>query len=440
MMSNEHRTVASWIMRHRYYALLCALVIICLSTPAVAFAQSLTGTFDGKGTGREVAFRHQGKPRNDWAGTLKLKLDSGEDLVVFCIEIGVRVRSGDRYRSDGPVLALPNGCQIRYLLDKYPGSSAKTADEAAARQLAVWVFSDGVDPTTIADATIRDRAIVLVDEAKKGPCPLRRTEAPVLTLQPPTASTTIGQAIAYTISAGADDAGQPVTVTISGPAVLADANGSSSGQQEQAVILDSQGIGTFWAMSTGAGQATISVALPYRLEAGTVFSHLDDDDPSQRLVMAENRDLVAKATAQMSTSGEAPQPTATHPVPPPQPTTAPSQPTASATQTTRQPTSAPSQPTTQPQQPLATVIAGVVESVTSQPTPASEATVQPAPLGQPAGGAVALPQAESSPVSVIRPRSLPRTGEPAGTVTLSLLVIVALLLSGGWLIRRWGTR
>jgi hypothetical protein len=50
------------------------------------------------------------------------------------------------------------------------------------------------------------------------------------------------------------------------------------------VILDSQEIGTFWAMNTGAGQATISITLPYRLEAGTVFSHLDDNDPSQRVV------------------------------------------------------------------------------------------------------------------------------------------------------------
>jgi LPXTG-motif cell wall-anchored protein len=91
---------------------------------------------------------HHGKPLNDWAGTLKFKLDSGADLLVFCIQIDVRVRSGARYRGDGPVLALPNGCKIRYLLDKYPASSAYFADEAAARQLAIWVFSDDVDPTT----------------------------------------------------------------------------------------------------------------------------------------------------------------------------------------------------------------------------------------------------------------------------------------------------
>jgi LPXTG-motif cell wall-anchored protein len=444
MVGNNNRTVVSWIMQRRYRVLLCILVLICLSTPAVVFGQSLTGTFGGKGTGRAVAFSHQGEPRNDWAGTLKLKLDSGEDLIVFCIEIGVRVRAGDRYRSDGPVLALPNGCQIRYLLDHYPGSTAATADEAAARQMAVWVFSDGVDPTTIADATVRERTIALVNEAKNGPCPLRRTEAPALTLQPPTASTTIGQTIAYTIRTGTDDGGQTVTVAVSGPAVLADANGSSSGKQEQSVILDAQGTGTFWATSTGAGQTTINVTLPYRLEAGTVFSHLDDDAPSQRLVMAENRDLVAKASAQMSTSGEVLSPTATQSSQ--QPTSVPSQPTAVAPQPTSvssqptavapQPTSVPSQPTNQPEQPLATVIAGVVAS---QPTPAAKATAQPAPPGPSAGGSVAQPLAEA-PAGVVVPRSLPRTGEPEGSVSLPLLVIVALLLSGGWLIRRRALR
>src|SRR6476661_8356990 len=116
-MSQEHRIVASARAYRRWGALLCALAVIYLSLPSVAFGKSLTGTFLGKGTGREVAFNHHGKPLSDWAGTLKFRLDSGEQLLVFCIQIDVRVSSGDRYRSDGAVLALPNGCKIRYLLD-----------------------------------------------------------------------------------------------------------------------------------------------------------------------------------------------------------------------------------------------------------------------------------------------------------------------------------
>ena len=128
------------------------LVVFGLLAPSLAQAQTLTGTFVGIAIGREVAFQHQGTAHNDWAGVLKLKLDNGPEVPVFCIQIQVRVRAGDRYRSDGTVLALPNGCQIRYLLDKYPASSAKTADEAAARQLAIWHFSDDIDLATVQEA------------------------------------------------------------------------------------------------------------------------------------------------------------------------------------------------------------------------------------------------------------------------------------------------
>src|SRR5690349_7829842 len=126
--------------RSRYFwtGILGVLLALGLLAPSLAQAQTLTGrltgTFVGKGTGRQVAFQYQGKAQNDWAGVLRLKIDGGPEVPVFCIQIQVRVRAGDRYRSDGAVLALPNGCQIRYLLDKYPASSANTANEAAARQ------------------------------------------------------------------------------------------------------------------------------------------------------------------------------------------------------------------------------------------------------------------------------------------------------------------
>src|SRR5215212_3033962 len=138
-MSRIKGACAAWLARHAWRGVLVVLVALGLLMPGPALAQVLTGTFAGKVIGREVAFEQQGKQQNDWAGVLKLKLDNGLDLPVFCIQIEVRVSTGDRYRSDGPVLALPNGCQIRYLLDKYPASTANTVDEAAARQLAIWV-------------------------------------------------------------------------------------------------------------------------------------------------------------------------------------------------------------------------------------------------------------------------------------------------------------
>ena len=77
--------------------------------------------------------------------------------------------------------ALHGGCQIRYLLDRYPSSTATTADEAAARQLAICIFDD-IDLTTVQEPTIQARAITLADEAALaialGGCPSYRPPSP----------------------------------------------------------------------------------------------------------------------------------------------------------------------------------------------------------------------------------------------------------------------
>ena len=88
-----------------------------------------------------------------------------------------------------------------------------------------------------------------------------------------------GQVAAYTVGASPKDAGHTLTVAVDGPAVLSDAVGTSSGQQQQQVTLDGQSAATFWVLSTGAGQTTVSIGLPYRLEARTVFSQIDDGSP-----------------------------------------------------------------------------------------------------------------------------------------------------------------
>lgn len=412
-MKKYHGTVVSWLIQRTGYALLCVLAVVCLSMPSSAFGKSLNGTFLGRGTGREVPFNLHGTPVNAWAGSLKFKLDSGEDLLVFCIQIDVGVRSGNRYRSDGPVLVLPNGCQIRYLLDTYPASTATTADEAAARQLAIWVFSDGVDPTTIVDPTVRARTIALVTEATGKPCPKRRTEAPDLTIEPTIASAGTGQVVAYLVHASAEDAGHPVTVAVRGSAVFSDANGVNSGLHQQTINLNAQSEALVWVLITGVGQTNVTVALPYRLEAGTVYSQLDDTNPTQRLVLAESRDLVDNTSAQV---------VGTTPLPPP---------------ATRRPRPK-HKPPVSAEQPPGTVVPGAVVGATpvqatevavlSTLTPTSAATAQAgaAPVAAPTPSAGAVPL----------PRSLPRTGAPAGSALGLILVGVAVLLVGGWLRRR----
>jgi len=418
-------------------------VALALLAPGLALAQTLTGTFVGKGTGRQVAFQYQGKAQNDWAGVLKLKIDDGPEVPVFCIQIQVRVRAGDRYRSDGAVLALPNGCKIRYLLDKYPASSANNADEAAARQLAIWVFSDGVDPATIADAKIRDRTVALVNEAKQGQCPTRRTEAATLALAPPASSASAGQTVAYSVQAGAEDAGHAVTVSVSGPAVLTDASGAGSAQQQR-VTLDAQGLAHFWVTGTGAGETLVRVDLPYQLGAGTVFSHLDNGAPTQRLVLAQGSNQTASASAKISWSAAAPGPSPSSTATPPAATPAAPTPTATspaATPAAPTPTHRPSHRSDTPtpaEQPSATVVADTQATA----IPASPADTTATPLAAPeAGGQVppvnqAATAAPAGGAAQPRPSSLPNTGAtdtPAGWL---LVLSAGMLALGGWLIRR----
>src|SRR3954447_13752365 len=155
-MNTANRLFAR-IHRLRLWRAACVALAMLLITSTALAAQPLTGTFKGKVLGRFVTFTNPSKKTvTDWAGVLGLQLDRdtpgdglGPLVPVFCIQVNVLVRGGDRYKSDGPVTVLHGGCQIRYLLDRYPASTATTADEAAARQLAIWHFSDDVDLTTI---------------------------------------------------------------------------------------------------------------------------------------------------------------------------------------------------------------------------------------------------------------------------------------------------
>ncbi len=268
-----------------------ALLLSC--APLVAYAQALTGTYLGSGVGRRVAFVRNERVRNAWAGTLRFKLDSGEEVLVYCIQLDVAIAADAKYVDSGPVEDLPNGCQIRHILDNYAASEVTEPAEGAARQLAVWHFSDDVDLESITEETldIRDRSLEIAELAAAAACPPRRTEPPDLQIEPSSVTRRPGERLVYTITADEFDAGQPITATLTGPAVFDD------GTKLAIAVLDASGAATLGVTGTGDGESAISVALPYVLEAGVVFAELDPSRPSQRLVMAQRLDSVAEAEA-----------------------------------------------------------------------------------------------------------------------------------------------
>ena len=395
------RSVSSTTISRTWFAVVCAVAIMIALAPIATHADQLSGTYVGSGQGQRVTFERNDEERNAWAGTLRFQLDDGEELKVFCIQLDVRIRGNAPYQGSGSVIELHNGCQIRYILDKYPGSSVSDPLEGSARQMAVWHFSDDVDLTTIIDdqAEVRDRAIAIADEAAASSCPARRTEPPELRIESDTTTLNVGSRLEYRVIADNMDAGQPFTATLSGPVTFDD------GSQQMITTMDGSGTAVLGVTSTEVGTSTIHVLLPYRLEAGVVFA-AGDGEPSQRLVMAQRLEREAEADAVTVWDEEdTPTPTLTPEVPTE---------TVVPTETEAVVTSTPEAPTETPQ-------AEVTPEVTEVgPTPTDTAAPAPTPYS--------TPEREM-------PKDFPKTGG-GPTPMWPALVVAGLLLAVGLLLKR----
>jgi len=480
LMARSHRL--------RLWRAVCVALAILLITSTAFAAQPLTGTFKGKVIGQFVRFTNlKKKVVTDWAGVLSLQLDQatpgdglGPLVPVFCVEVNVLVRGGDRYMSDGPVTVLHGGCQIRYLLDRYPAATATTAEEAAARQVAIWHFSDDIDLTTVQEPAIQARAIALADEAALavalGGCPGTQAGVASLTLDPPTASVVAGQIVNYTVHADPPGAAQSVDITISGSATL------QNGQQ-QATLPIIQGVATFSVVNPVLGSSIITARLPYALDAGMVFSPINASNLTQRLVMGDHVSMSASATVQAVWGPATETPTSALPTAVP-PTATPSGeiPPTAMPLTTAPPTAAPPTHATPVDAPPVTPTPTEAPPATptrkpssgTKPSPTPESTpVSTPPEGSsspPAGGGGSIgpgtpPSAEGSPGNdlpggtveagggangsgganggggangsdVLRPSQLPNTGETDSAVPVVLTTAALLLACGTWLRRR----
>jgi LPXTG-motif cell wall-anchored protein len=438
-MKTANRLLAR-IHRLSLWRVACVALSILLLTSTAFAAQPLTGTFKGKVLGTYVTFTNPSKKKavTDWAGVLNLQLDRdnpgdglGPLVPVFCIEVNVLVRGGDRYVSDGPVTALQGGCQIRYLLDRYPASTATTPEEAAARQLAIWHFSDDIDLATVQEAAIKVRATALADEAALavafGGCPGSQSTVANLTLSPPAANVVAGQVVNYTVQVDPAGAAQSVEITISGSATL------QNGQQ-QATLPLIQGVATFSVINPVAGTSTITARLPYALDAGTVFSPINSGRPTQRLVMGDRISLTASATVQASWAAATETPTSAPPTATPStggsPTATPAtggSPTATPS-TGGSPTATPvtgGSPTATPStggSPTATPFTG--GSPTATPSTGGSPTATPftdgsptatAPIPSPPDNAPSPPTPTHKPSTGPKPSPTPESTMPAGT-------------------------
>ncbi|MCA0387272.1 MAG: choice-of-anchor A family protein [Bacteroidetes bacterium] len=109
---------------------------------------------------------------NAWAGTFKGEINSQTENF-YCIDIAHTLAF---YTTSQPHLYIDSGAtpsQITYILMNYypyktypyTGAMSTVQKEAAAIQLAIWHFADGVNPNTIQTADIKARTIEIINDA-----------------------------------------------------------------------------------------------------------------------------------------------------------------------------------------------------------------------------------------------------------------------------------
>jgi hypothetical protein len=159
-----HRSVAR--ARH-VLALALVILVAIMATAGPALAdQTVTLCFDNTGSGRNVRgwLPDQTSAQTYWAGVLNVRID-GSGLRAFCIDIHNRISPGRCY--DSSPFGVTAGWVARTVTD-YPAESGLSNTEAAARQAAIWYFSDGfvLDPNHNARIYARAQEIIQDIEAK----------------------------------------------------------------------------------------------------------------------------------------------------------------------------------------------------------------------------------------------------------------------------------
>lgn len=237
----------------------------------------ISGTADGKSITFFNPYTNQNQ--TSFAGTFNGTLNS-QATKFYCIDLGHNLATNQDYWDEG---YTPS--EMTYILNNYfpyknsYAGQLSTTKEAAAIQLAIWHFSDGVDANTISnDADVKARALAIIADANENHNNVKPLET--LLIAPSTASYVQGSSASFHIFAFDLD-GNPVanaTIqlttnlgTLSTATVTTDANGNAG-----PVTLSYSGIGI----------ATIKAQADVVIPQGTRYVHKASPNDKQKLVLA----------------------------------------------------------------------------------------------------------------------------------------------------------
>ncbi len=219
-----------------------------------------------------------------WAGTFKGEINSVGNIKFFCIDISHNLAFWTSSQPHTYVDAGNTPSQITYILNNYypykslpyTGSLTET-NEAAAVQLAVWHFADGVNVNTVDVAAVKTRALQIIADADANAGSI----IPVATLLITPASTEIyvGQGATLRVYAynetGNTLANVPVTLsTTSG--VLSALSGTTN----------AQGYFEFTLTQGASNNANVSASAQVVVPQGTKYVHSVGPNQYQKLVLA----------------------------------------------------------------------------------------------------------------------------------------------------------
>lgn len=275
-------------MNRRIYCLRIAAVlsiILGLAFPKAVWADGVAGEVTGWYPGTTVKGTLNGASFEATGVTIHMELTDGPKVPVFCTDIPHHVYKNDKFLVSDEEMA----CPIRWILHNYPprfnsyspwpdgapGALDDRDGEIAARQAALWHFSDGLLPKE--STTVGDRAWEIIDAVPNDPC---AADQPAITFTPGNAVNPVNTTPTFTVTVS--KGGEPVE----GQTVNLSLKNDTGTLGADALTTDVQGQATFTIThdavdTTSQIQASAEMTLP----VGTIFVGVDSN--RQKLVLGE---------------------------------------------------------------------------------------------------------------------------------------------------------
>lgn len=221
---------------------------------------------------------------NVYAGTFKGTLD-GNNAKFYCIDISHFIAY---YSSSNPHEYTDDGAtsdEITYILNNYypftngPGNLSDVDKEAAAVQLAIWHFADGVNANTITNnSTVKNRALEIINAAtgqSGNIAPL-----PNITVDPTVQFLQNGQNGSFSVLV-VDQSNSPIS------GVNLSLSATSGNLSQTSATTGANGLtGSITITQGNDNSATINVTATATIPQGTKYVHTIEPDQYQKLVLA----------------------------------------------------------------------------------------------------------------------------------------------------------